>query len=211
MAGYKRFGFYLLVLAVASELLLPFVLGHFIPGYQQKNMLISSFGETGMETRNAFRIWEIFNGVLFIAAAPAFYQEFKTTSPLLAAGLVGSLILFGLGDCIITGLFARAKTAEEVGFASILHNVASGAGFIALFVGNGLLIWLFFLRHKPGWGLVLLTLLVLAGITMLLFSSPKLPLLKAYHVAHRGLWQRLTLLFLYLPYLLVSLRSLQHK
>ena len=62
----NRYGFYFLILAVISELALPFVLGHYVKGYSQTEMLISSFGETGMRTKTAFRVWEIVNGVLFI-------------------------------------------------------------------------------------------------------------------------------------------------
>ena len=205
----KRFGFYLLVLVVVSELLLPFVLGHFISGYRQTDMLISSFGESGMKTRSAFRIWEIINGVGFLLAAPAFFNQFKEVSPIIGWGLLLSLSLFGIGDCIITGLFARARTVEEVGFTSLLHNFASGVGFIALLVGNVLLIGAFYLEEKPVWTIVLGIILLLSLICMLLFASPKIPLVNTLQVTQRGLWQRLNLFFLYLPFLLVSLAQIR--
>lgn len=205
----NRYGFYFLLLAVISELALPFVLGHYLSGYSQTEMLISSFGETGMRTRTAFRIWEIINGVLFIVAAPAFYQRFVATDRNLALTLAVFIVAFGIGDCIITGLVSRAKNSEEVGFSSLLHNYASGAGFLALLLGTLLLIWLYYQEHNQFMVVSLVLIFLLASLFMLLFAMPKLPIIKAFQVAHRGLWQRLNLFFLYLPYVLVSLSTLR--
>lgn len=205
----NRYGFYFLLLAVISELALPFVLGHYLSGYSQTEMLISSFGETGMRTRTAFRIWEIINGVLFIVAAPAFYQRFVATDRNLALTLAVFIVAFGIGDCIITGLVSRAKNSEEVGFSSLLHNYASGAGFLALLLGTLLLIWLYYQEHNQFMVVSLVLIFLLASLFMLLFAMPKLPIIKAFQVTHRGLWQRLNLFFLYLPYVLVSLSTLR--
>ncbi|WP_368252347.1 DUF998 domain-containing protein [Enterococcus sp. 2201sp1_2201st1_B8_2201SCRN_220225] len=208
MGLINRYGFLILIVAVISELTLPFVLGHFVTGYSQIEMLISSLGETGAKTRTAFRIWEIVNGCLFLLAAPAFYQRFEPTSTKLALVLAACLVLFGLGDCIITGIVSRAKDASEVGFSSLLHNYASGAGFVALLLGTFLLIGLFYLEGNSPMVVTLILVFVLSGIFMVLFAMPKIPLLNAFQVSHRGLWQRLNLFFLYLPFVLVSLKSL---
>lgn len=204
----NRYGFYFLILAVISELALPFVLGHYVKGYSQTEMLISSFGETGMRTKTAFRVWEIVNGVLFILAAPAFYHHFVDTNPNVALILALFIVAFGIGDCIITGLVSRAKNSEEVGFASLLHNYASGAGFVALLLGTLLLIWLYYQEHNQVMVIAMLIIFLLAGVFMLLFAMPKIPIIKAFQVSHRGLWQRLNLLFLYLPYVLVSVSAI---
>lgn len=209
MEVVNRYGFYFLIVAVFSELALPFVLGHFVSGYSQTEMLISSFGETGMRTKAAFRLWEILNGCLFILAAPAFYHRFTATNPKLALCLGIFIVAFGIGDCIITGLVSRAKTTEEVGFASLLHNYASGAGFVALLLGTLVLMWLYYQEKNQGMVMSMVFIFLLASLFMLLFAMPKLPIIKAFQVSHRGLWQRLNLLFLYLPYVLVSLETLQ--
>lgn len=204
----KRYGFFLLILAVISELALPFVLGHYVPGYHQMDRVISSFGETGMPTKTAFRIWEIINGCLFILAAPAFYQRFAATAGRCAGALSTFLILFGIGDCIITGIAARASTAEEVGLESLLHNYASSVGGLALLLGTCLLIWFFYLEKNGPMVISLIIICILSSSFLVLFSMPKIPLLKEYQVAHRGLWQRLNLFFSYLPYVLVSVTNL---
>lgn len=208
MDSLKRYGFYLLILAVISELALPFILGRFLPGYNQIEMLISNFGETGMPTKWAFKIWEVINGTLFVLSAPAFYERFRGTSAPLALWTGILIALFGIGDCIITGLVDRAATTEEVGFTSLLHNYASGAGFVALLIGTFLLIRLYYMEHNSFMVIALPIIFVLSSIFMFLFAMPKIPIASDFQVAHRGLWQRLNLLLLYLPFLMVAVGNL---
>lgn len=203
----ERYGFYLIILAVISELVLPFVLGHYIAGYSQTEMLISSFGETGQPTKLAFKIWEIVNGSLFILGAPAIYARFNATNHLIALWTAICIAIFGIGDCIITGVVDRASSTKEVGFTSLLHNYASGAGFMALLVGTFLLIWLFYLERNQFMVISLIVIFILSSIFMFLFSMPKIPIIKAFQISHRGLWQRLNLLFLYLPFFWVAIKN----
>lgn len=208
MKVLERYGFYLLIIAVISELVLPFVLGRYINGYNQVEMLISNFGETNMPTRTAFKIWEIINGSLFVLAAPAFYARFAGTSPKLAWWTAICVVLFGVGDCIITGIVDRANTVDEIGFTSLLHNYASGAGFVALLIGTLLMIWLYHLEQNNLLMSLFILFFVLSSIFMFLFAMPKIPFVSAFQISHRGLWQRLNLLFLYLPFLVVAIGNL---
>ena len=171
-------------------------------------MLISNFGETGMPTKMAFKVWEIINGCLFILSAPAFYARFAHTSHSLATGVAICIALFGLGDCIITGVVDRANSTAEVGFTSLLHNYASGAGFVALLIGTFLLIGLFHLEHNHMVVIAFIVIFILSSIFMFLFAMPKIPIINAFQVSHRGLWQRLNLLFLYLPFFIVAVKNI---
>lgn len=212
METLKRYGFFFLILAVISELTVPFVLGHYVPGYSQLESLISSLGETGMPTKTAFRIWEIINGCLFILAAPAFYQRFAATNRGLASGVSLFLIIFALGDCIITGFASQASTPEEIGPVSLLHNYASGAGVLALLLGTFFLIWLYQIEENQLVVIGLLFVFFLSSAFLVLYASPNIPLLNEYQITNRGLWQRLNLFFSYLPYGLVSVTNLSsHK
>ncbi len=202
----KKIGFYLLIVAIISELVLPFVLGPFLTDYSQINQLISTFGETGMKTRIYFKIWEIINGTLFILAAPALFERFKKTSPKLSLGTAVSLGIFGLGDCILTGLTDRARTINEVGLESLIHNYASGAGFVALLFGTFFLIVLYYLEQEKKTVQLFSIIFILSSIFMFFFALPKIPFL-ATEIPYRGLWQRLNLFFLYLPFLITAIKN----
>lgn len=206
----KKIGFYLLIVAIISELVLPFVLGPFLTDYSQINQLISTFGETGMKTRIYFKIWEIINGTLFILAAPALFERFKKTSSKLSLWTAISLGIFGLGDCILTGLMDRASTLDEVGFESLLHNYASGAGFVALLLGTFFLIVLYYLEQEKKTVKAFIIIFILSTIFIFLFSLPKIPILST-EIPYRGLWQRLNLFFLYLPFLITAVKNCNKK
>lgn len=207
----RHYGFYILIIVVISELLLPFVLGHFSPGFSQTTMLISNFGRAGMPTRWPFKIWEIINGSLFILATPAFYNRFIRTSRPLALGTAISVVLFGIGDCIMTGLVDEANNSQQVTLTGLIHNYASGLGFAALLLGTLLLILLYHLEHRPKLMLCIFIIFLIASLFMFLFGMPKLPVIGAFQMSQRGLWQRLNLLFLYLPFVIVGLDSQQTK
>lgn len=207
----KEYGFYLLLLAIISEIALPFILARYYPNYSQINNLISTFGETDSPTKWAFKIWEIINGSLFVLSAPAIYERFKETNHRFALILSLLVVVFGLGDCIITGLFDRAANQSEVDFTSLLHNYASGAGFVALLIGT-LLLFLLYRQEKNELFTIFLPLIFLAAMVfMFLFAMPKIPIISQFQISHRGLWQRLNLWFLYLPYFLTTIQNLLNK
>lgn len=208
MAFLQKYGYYLIILAIISEVALPFILAQYYPGYTQVDMLISTFGENGVPTQDAFKIWEVINGTLFVLGAPCFYQRFQGTNQRLAFWLMIMVIIFGVGDCIITGVVDRATTTEQIGFSSYLHNYASGAGFVALLAGTFILIKLYHLERNRLMLTLLPIIFVIAMIFMFLFAMPKIPIISQFQVSHRGLWQRLNLYFLYLPYMMVSLGGL---
>lgn len=211
MTYIQKFGFYFLLLAVISEIALPFILANYYPGYNQINDLISVFGESIAPTQEAFKIWEVVNGTLFLLSTPAIYLRFQYTDQRLAFWTAFCVGLFGIGDCIITGLVDRAATTEEVGFSTYFHNYASGAAFVALLVGTFLLIRLYYLEHNHLMVMALPIIFVLSMIFMFLFAMPKIPIISQFQVSHRGLWQRLNLYFLYLPFVLVALGGISRN
>ncbi|WP_339101906.1 DUF998 domain-containing protein [Candidatus Enterococcus clewellii] len=208
MTFLKKYGFYFMVLAILSELILPFILGSFYLNYDSFTMLISSFGEDGSPVKLAFKIWVSINGVLFLLAIPSFYQRFKQTSRPLAKWLSIMIAAFGIGDCIITGLFDQSTNHSEIDIEGMIHNYASGIGFVALLIGTALLFRLYSLENKHFMVTIIPIIFIISLLFMLLFALPKIPILNQVHVPYRGLWQRGNLLFLYLPFLFVALEGL---
>lgn len=206
MQTIEKYGFWFLVLAVVSEIALPFVLGAFTPNYSQINDLISTFGEDGGTTRIVFKIWQATNGTLFLLAIPAFYAYFKPTSSKLALGLAIMIAVFAIGDCWITALFDQQQNATGWKMiAGMIHEYGTGIGFSGLLIGIFLLWRLVLLQGQKITGMILVGLFGFALFFMLLFSWPRLPILNQWTLPYRGLWQRLNLLFLYLPYTYIAL------
>lgn len=204
----KKYGFYLMALAVISEWILPLALAPFVPGYLQFTNLISDFGEVGVPTHMAFKVWEVINGLLFLLSAPAFYEYFKGTSKKLASWFTAMLIIFSMTDCLLTGIFDRALTSNTQSITGMIHNYSSGIGDTALLISMFFLLKLY---QKQGKKLIT-TLLLVAFIVSLgiqfLFVYPRIMPDSQFKIPYRGLWQRLNLWLLYMPFLLISIKNM---
>ncbi|MGC6769141.1 DUF998 domain-containing protein [Enterococcus sp. LJL51] len=207
MKHLKKYGFYLLLIAVASELIFPIILAAFYTNYDSFTMLISAFGENGSPTKMAFKIWAIIDGLLLLLTIPAFYERFKVTNRSLAKWLGIMLAVFSTGDCILTGIFDRSAATTIGGeIEEMIHDYASGAGFLALLIGTFILIRLYSLEMNRFMVVVLFITFLISSVFMLLFAAPKIPFLLQLPIPYRGLWQRANLFFLYLPFVLVAIQ-----
>lgn len=202
MTFFNEYGYLFVLAAVLSELMGPFILAKKYPHYHQLTMLISDFGEAGSPVRTPFKIWQFVDGVLFMLAIPSFSGYFYDISPLLSCLLGLSIGLFALGDCIFTAIFDRVE-GSQLTFQGALHDYGSGVGFVALLMTTVLFIRLYLLEHNRLLSLVLLVIFFLSGICMLVFASPRIPIIRRINVSYRGFWQRANLFFLYLPLLIV--------
>ncbi len=204
----KKSGFYLLVIVVIAELSVPFFLAGHYPNYDSITMLISDFGEEGSPVRHLFKFWQLIDGSLFLLTIPSFYLRFSQTSPVLAKWLGVMMATFAIGDCITTGILDRSTNPLEAGMESLVHDYASGAGFTALLAATFLLILLYKMENNSFVVRTFTLIFILSLCLLLLYAAPKLPGLNTLNIPYRGLWQRLNLLFLYLPFFFVALKNL---
>ncbi|MGX7148955.1 DUF998 domain-containing protein [Enterococcus ureasiticus] len=211
MKVIKNYGFLIMILVIISELTLPWIFANFYPDYNHITMLISDFGEDGSPVKSAFKIWQIIDGGLFLLAIPSFYERFKHTSKPLAKWLSIVMAGFAIGDCLITGIFDRSTNASKINVESIIHDYLSGAGFVSLLIAIYLLIKLYRIEKKPLFVQTLIIIFILSVCFIFLFAAPKIPIVNQVNIPYRGLWQRLSLLFLYLPFFLVALKNLHWR
>ena len=125
----RKYGFYFLLSGVVSDFLTPYVLGIFYPKLNQMTAVISLFGDVGSPVRKAFLIWSVISGCLYVLAMPALYQAFVTTSKPLALLVTAAIGLYGVTDCIFTGLFSVDTNETSWNFSTWIHNLGSGIGY----------------------------------------------------------------------------------
>ncbi|MBS7577123.1 MULTISPECIES: DUF998 domain-containing protein [unclassified Enterococcus] len=210
MVNKKNLGFYLMIITITSEIILPFILGSFYPEFNQWSNLISDFGASGSPVQNTFKLWEIIDGSLLIIAASAFYFRFKSTSESLAKLLTVLIVLYAIGDCIITGIADRVQSAKPTIMGQI-HDYASGISLIAIFLGILVLIILYHFEDNQLMTRAFIIILILAGLTMLLFAAPRLPLINQLHLPYRGLTQKILLYLLFSPFFFTSIQALKNR
>lgn len=203
----KKNGFFIFILAILSELCVPFILAHFYPNYHPLNGLISDFGTNNSPVQNYFKFWQLIDGILFLLGIPSFFYRFQHTSVIFSKWLSIMIAIFALGDCICTSIFDRS-TGTEFNLAGLIHEYASGLGFIAFLVGTFILIKLYLLENNQSMVIFLIIIFIISTLFMILFASPNIPILKTMNIPYRGLWQRANLFFLYLPFLVVAIKDI---
>ena len=117
----------------------------------------------------------------------------------LAWGLTAVLAVYAVGGCILSGCFPVGETKELTTLSAGIHGFGSAIGFLALAFAP-LLAGLLLLRAGSGVpGAACLLCFVLAAGFFTLFILADKPAFQGTAVAREGLWQRLSLLCMYLP------------
>lgn len=208
---FKKNSVYFLTIAIISELLLPFILGYYLEGFDQVSMVISRFGESGIYLKYIFKFWEIINGIFFILGSYYLYERFKNTSIKFAKYLSYSIMIFAMGDCILTAIFDSTMLKfGNVKIGAFIHGYGSAAAFVAITIGILILIYMYGIEGDKNMVTTNIIIFILAGISMILFAASKTPFLeisslKELAINYRGIWQKLSLLLTYLPFFIVSI------
>lgn len=199
MDRLNSYGWIFLLAAMAGDLLVSLFLPLFYSGYNSLKMSISALGNPSSPVRIPFNIWMFVEGVLFLLALPAVHARFHSVSAGITTLLIVFIAVFAVGACILTCFFSVNESREVVTTASKIHAAGSVTGFMLFLFVPLLVAVLQFKEHNTTMGSVSIASFVLALVFFTLFVMSDKPEFKDTFVDHEGLWQRLNLLFLYLP------------
>lgn len=207
----KKYGFYFLFLGVISDFLTPYILGLFYPKVNQMTMVISVFGDMDSPVRKAFLIWSVLSGLFFVLAMPAVYKLFKGTSKTLAGLLTLTIGLYGVGDCIFTGLFSIDTEQANWNVSTWIHNIGSGLGY-AGFLLFPLFLYLIYEKQKEEtYSRLYLILLFISFIIAGVYGLARIPGINQLPVLSQiGLCQRVSFVFNYLPIMIFALNQIKN-
>ena len=197
-------GWYFLIAAMAGDILVSLVLPLFYRGYSITRMSISALGNPASPVRMPFNIWMLTEGILFLLALPAIFNRFRPVSAGISIAMMVSVVLFAVGACIFTCFFSVNESKEVVTAASKIHGAGSVIGFMVFLFLPLLLAILSFKEHNTLMGSVSIASFVLAIVFFVLFVMADKPEFKGPFVDREGLWQRLNLVFMYLPLAVTS-------
>ncbi len=203
-----KYGWHALFLAMAGDLLVPFILAPFYKGYSNTLMAISVLGNGQSPVRSVFNVWMLLEGILFLIAVPAIYEYYYQVSKKLIVITLFFIIVFAIGACIFTCFFSVNETKEVITTASKIHGAGSVIGFILFLFVPLLLSVLCFKSGDKITGILSVSSFLLAFLFFILFIMADKPFFSNTIVAKEGLWQRLNLLFLYIPLGFISLRNI---
>ena len=204
-------GWYALLFAMAGDIVISLLLPVFYNGYSISKMSISALGNPQSPVRMPFNIWMLIEGLLFLTAIPAFYKEYASVSKCLTIVSIVFIAAFAVGACIFTCFFSVNESKDVVTTASKIHGAGSIIGFM-LFLFVPLLIAILSFKNKDGIiGGVSIACFVLALVFFALFVMSDKEEFSKTIIANEGVWQRLNLLFMYLPLGIVAVKSIMRS
>lgn len=210
MEFIKRYGFYFLLLGVISDFLTPYILGLFYPKMNQMKMVISVFGDVDSPVRGAFLIWSVVSGLFFALSIPAIYQAFSETSTFWATVLAIAIGVYGIGDCIFTGLFSINTEQETWNFSTWVHNIGSGIGYAGFLLFPLFLVLLYQKQGQVTSSHLYLVLLSVSFLFAVIYGLARIPMMNHLPFLNQlGFCQRISFFFNYLPIAIFAINQVK--
>lgn len=208
MEQLASYGWIFILIAMTGDLLVSFILSRFYRGYSNLKMSISALGNPSSPVRIPFNIWMFIEGVLFLIALPAIYGRYHEISRGITIALTIFIAAFAVGACILTCFFSVNETKDVVTLASKIHGAGSVIGFMLFLLVPLLLSVLSFKAQDITMGVISVVCFVVSLVFFALFVMSDKDEFKKTFIDNEGLWQRLNLLFMYLPLIITSVMSL---
>ena len=121
----------LLIISLFADLLIPFILAFFYPGYSHRKNVMSDLGSEKSPVAKWYNLWLIIWGIVFIISAIKITFSYYSLSANLA--IIGGVLVFicGLGG-VISGFFPISSDKKVETKSDTIHGISSGLGFLAL-------------------------------------------------------------------------------
>ena len=203
-----QYGWYALLAAVIGEMIIPFILAPFYKGYSHQLMAISTLGNKNSPVRLPFNIWMLLAGILFLVSLPALFKAYYSISRPLTIASVLFIAAFAVGACIFTCFFSVNETKDIVTTASKIHGAGSAIGFMLLLLVPLFVAILSFKAREKLIGGISVASFILALLFFILFIMADKTEFQQTLIAREGLWQRLNLLFMYIPLGCIALKNI---
>lgn len=202
------FGWYALLIAVIGDLLVSTILSLFYKEYNIATMSISALGNPKSPVRLPFNTWMFLEGILFLLSLPVIYNRYHLTSGWITIVLIAFIAVFGIGSCIFTAFFSVNETKDIVTISSKIHGAGSVLGFIAFLFVPLLLAILSFKGGEIIIGVISIICFIISLVFFALFVMSDKKEFANTVISNEGLWQRLNLIFMYLPLAIVSIQNI---
>ena len=199
MEKLYSYGWFFILIAMAGDLIVSFLLSMFYGEYSNLKMSISALGNPSSPVRTPFNIWMLIEGILFLMALPAVSKAFRPISGGITNILLIFIAFFAIGACIFTCFFSVNESKDVVTIASKIHGAGSVIGFMLFLFVPLLLGILYYKEQNCMMGTVGIVSFAAALIFFVLFVMSDKQEFKNTIIDNEGLWQRLNLAFMYLP------------
>ena len=194
-----------------GDLLVSTFLSFFYSEYSNMKMSISALGNPSSPVRIPFNIWMLIEGLLLLVALPAVNKAFRPISEFISRVLLIIISIFAIGACIFTCFFSVNESKDVVTYGSMIHGAGSVIGFM-LFLFAPLLVGILYYKNQD-WLMAMISVICFA-IAFVFFVLFVMSDKKEFHntiIENEGLWQRLNLVFMYLPLIITAIIRIGKK
>ena len=208
MEGFYYFGLWALITAMAGDITVSMLMPLFYKGYSIRKMSVSALGNPHSPVRLPFNIWMLIEGILFLCSLPAIYKCFYPVSAGLTVTLMIFTAVFAVGACIFTCFFSVNESKDIVTTASKIHGAGSAIGFMLFLFVPLLTAILSFKNSETFLGVFGIVSFAAALAFFALFVMSDKEEFAGTVIDSEGLWQRITLIFMYLPLMTAAINRL---
>lgn len=186
-----------------ADLVLIYIFGKQIPGYSQLTLSISAMGISTSPVYLQVTLWSVMLGSIFVFFGIVFGAVFRKNAQ--QANFASWLIIiYGLGEGIISGIFRADHINGELSAPGLIHMVLSGIGVIAVLILPWVMRKIFPLTLFPVfYHFSLIEWLV--GITSILLFSMRIDYFDNTFInIYKGVWQRIFLIDNYIYFAFIA-------
>jgi hypothetical membrane protein len=198
----------LLLGTIVGEFLLPWILKHFYKGYDSKTMAMSALGSPESPVRWVYNVWLVWLGVFLLFVSVLLFQQVRKVSVVLAVCTFFSVAVFAIGAGILSGLFSVNASRETITTASQIHGAGAAIGFMTLLFFPLLQSIFAFRCSDPFRGIICSFAFVLSMLFFVFFIMGDKDAFRDTVFSYEGLWERLSLFCMYIPFLHMALAYL---
>lgn len=199
---------FLLLITVIGEFLIPYILKHFYDGYNSTMQVMSALGSPQSPVRFFYNLWLIWLGVFLIITAVIFFLSLRSDFPVLSVLIFLSVILFAIGAGLISEIFSVNESKDIASVASLIHGICASIGFMALLFFSLLNGIISFKQKDIIQGITSIGSFILSLIFFIFFIMGDKEQFQNTFLKYEGLWERFTLFFMYIPFVYKSIGHL---
>ena len=160
---------------------------------------MSVLGNSKAPLHSIYNIWLVAFGVAILISTLQRYPTVAQVSSSISIMLFSVIVIYAVGGCILSGIFSVGETKSLETLSAKIHGYGSVIGFLLLTLAP-LFVGLYFFKVSNGLlGILSLICFIFAIVFFALFVMTDKPNYRGTIITFEGLWQRLSLLSMYLP------------
>jgi hypothetical protein len=199
----------LCITACVADLVLIYIFGKQIPCFNQLKSTLSSLGVSTSPVAGAVTVWSVSLGIILVFFAFGFRLTFHTYGKQInkASWLI---VLYGLGECVASGIFRADRINGELTNIAYLHDFLGGIGVVALLLLPFIMRKIFSAFSFPIFFRYSGIISVVGILSTLLFSFRLEYFAGSFLYNYSGLWQRIFLINYYAYFIVIAIMMIQN-